>query len=155
MTPSPAVRHQVVVMLLWRRLDAVARTTGGLALAAPLDVQLADGRTMQPDLLYLSPDRLPLARERIEGAPDLVVEVLSPSSARRDRGEKLRAYLELGVGEYWIVDARTCRIELLRNHGGRFEPADAPAGQYRSEALPGLVLDLADFWAEVDGRLAP
>jgi Uma2 family endonuclease len=155
MTPSPAVRHQVVVTLFWRRLDAVARTAGGLAIVAPLDVQLVDGRTVQPDLLYLSPARLPLARERLEGAPDLVVEVLSPTSSRRDRGEKLRAYLELGVGEYWIVDATACRIELLHNRGGRFERAEAPEGQYRSEALPGLVLDLEGFWAEVDARLAP
>jgi Uma2 family endonuclease len=151
-TPSPTLWHQIVATFLLERLARFARETGGLALAAPLDTHLADHTVVQPDLLYISPARMGVARRWIEGAPDLAVEVLSPTTARKDRGEKLRAYAELGVAEYWIVDPDVRQIEFLVNRSGRFEVALALDGRYRSEALPGLALDLVDFWTEVDAR---
>jgi len=151
-TPSPTLRHQSVAAFLLERLVRFARQAGGLALAAPLDTHLAHHTAVQPDLLYISPERMGVARRWVEGAPDLAVEVLSPSTTRKDRGEKLRAYAEFGVREYWIVDPAAGQIEFLLNRGGRFEVAVAFDGRYRSEALPGLALDLVDFWAEVDAR---
>ena len=151
-TPSPTARHQTVSLLLSHRLDALAREIGGMVFTAPLDVALADHTVVQPDLLYLSPERQHRVQERVEGAPDLAIEIISPRTARRDRGEKLRAYAELGVQEYWIVDPAARQIEFLTNRDGRFQVELPLDGVYRSPLLPGIVLDLVDLWGEVDRR---
>ena len=152
-TPSPAVRHQFLLTILSRRLSAIAERSGGLALVAPMDVTLADHSVVQPDLLYVSAQRLGIVRNRIEGAPDLLVEVLSPKTARRDRGEKLKLYAESDVREYWLVDVAGRQIEFLVNRGRRFEVALPADGVYRSELVTELILDLDDLWLEVDRRL--
>jgi Uma2 family endonuclease len=153
MSPSPAVRHQVVLQLLWLRLREIARPLGGLVLLAPMDVTLADHSVVQPDLLYLRAESRGLAVERVEGPPDLLVEVLSPGTVRRDRVQKLALYAESGVREYWLVDPRERQIEFLVNEAGRFVVA-LPAGrEYRSPALSEVHLDLESFWAEVAAEL--
>jgi Uma2 family endonuclease len=90
LTPSRSPRHQIVVPMLWQHFDRIAEAAGGFVFIAPLDVVLADHSVVQPDLLYMSAARLDLVGNRIEGAPDLVVEVLSPGTARYDRGKKLQ-----------------------------------------------------------------
>ena len=152
-TPSPNVPHQLVNFLLARRLDDIARQSGGLVLCAPIDVQLAEHSTVQPDTLYLTSEHRSRARQIVEGAPDLIIEVISPSTARRDRGEKLRLYADSAVREYWIVDPAACQISFLVNRAGRFEVALALDGNYRSEILTELTLDLADLWQELEARL--
>lgn len=152
-SPSPSVLHQVVVLLLGRLLDAAASSAGGLALVAPIDVVLAEHTVVQPDVLYLSAARRGLAGERIEGAPDLVVEVLSAGTVRRDRGEKLVLYAQAGVREVWLVDPAERQIEHLVNEGGRFLVCLPVDGAYRSPALPELRLDVAGFWRELTARL--
>src|SRR3989304_955065 len=97
MSPAPVVRHQDVIGMLFVLLDAAAEASGGKALLSPVDVILADHSVVQPDLLYLSPERRHLVQDQVEGAPDLVVEVLSPGTVHRDRGAKLRLYAESGV----------------------------------------------------------
>jgi Uma2 family endonuclease len=154
MTPAPSLRHQAVVLHLSRLLDDHARVHGGLALAAPVDVALFDHSVVQPDVVYVSPRRLGIAAHRFEGAPDLVVEVVSPDGARRDRLWKLKLYAEAGVREYWIVDPEACAFELLVLRGGSYE-VQMPGGEpYRSPAVAGLELDAARFWASIDERLA-
>jgi Uma2 family endonuclease len=152
-TPAPYVLHQFVALLLALRLEVIARQLGGLVLFAPIDVQLGEHSTVQPDIIYLRPARKVRARTTVEGPPDLIVEVISASTARRDRGEKLRLYAETGVREYWIVDPAAREISFFVNRAGRFEVALALDALYRSEALPELTLDLADFWREFDSRL--
>lgn len=153
LTPSPSPLHQVVASHLWRLLDDIAEATGGLALAAPLDLVLADHSVVQPDVIYLSPARRGIVGARIEGAPDLLVEVLSPGTARRDRGEKLTLYAGSGVREYWIVDPQERQVEFLVNEGGRFVVA-VPAGEeYASPALPEIRLHLPAFWGRVAAKL--
>ena len=154
MTPSPPPLHQIVALVLWRWLDDIACQSGGLALAAPLDTALADHTVVQPDVLYVTRERISIVRERIEGAPDLVIEVLSPSTAWRDRGEKLRAYAEFGVREYWPVDPVARHIEFLVNHEGRFEVALPLDGIYRSGVFPEVTLDLAEMWIAVEKRMS-
>jgi len=153
-SPSPLVLHQIVVLLLHTLLDRIGDSTGGLALAAPLDVTLADHSVVQPDVIYVSAASRAIVQDRIEGAPDLLVEVLSPGTARRDRGEKLLLYAEAGVREYWIVDPRERQIEFLVNEGGRFVVALSAGTEYRSEVLPEIRLDLAAFWREMDRKLS-
>jgi Uma2 family endonuclease len=110
-TPAPSPDHQEV---LARLNDAVRRHVEadglGRTFFAPIDVILADTTIVQPDLVFLDAGRTRLiSRRGIEGAPTLVVEVLSPGTAAVDRGAKLRLYARYGVTFYWIVDldART------------------------------------------------
>jgi Uma2 family endonuclease len=152
-SPSPNPRHQVIVTALWSVLHRIARATGGIAFVAPLDVYLAEHSVVQPDVLYLRAANRGIVGQRIEGAPDLMVEVLSPGTSRRDRAVKLSLYAEAGVREYWLVDPAERQIEFLVNESGRFVVA-LPAGrEYRSQALEEVRLDLVDFWTEVDETL--
>ena len=153
LSPSPSIVHQVVTALLYQHLYAIAKKVGGKAYIAPLDVMLADHSVVQPDVIYISPRRRSIRGERIEGAPDLVVEVVSPGTARRDRSEKLALYAAAGVGEYWIPDFFERQIEFLVNEGGRFVVALPEGGEYRSKVLPEIRLDLAAFWKKVEEDL--
>jgi Uma2 family endonuclease len=152
--PSPTYRHQTVSLLIWQRLHEIAKRTGGAASAAPLDVTLADHSVVQPDVIYVSAARLHVIEERIEGAPDLLVEVLSPGTERRDRSEKLRIYAESGVREYWLVDPKG-HITFLVNREGRFQVELPVDDRYRSAELPEIELDLADLWRELDPSVPP
>lgn len=156
-SPSPSIVHQVVAGLFYQHLYGIAKATGGKAYIAPLDVALADHSVVQPDIIYVSRRRREILQERVEGVPDLVVEVLSPGTSRRDRGDKLALYAEMGVPEYWITsgiaDAIERQIEFLANEGGRFVVALPEGGVYRSRALPEIHLDLAVFWKKVEEDL--
>jgi Uma2 family endonuclease len=149
-SPSPLVLHQLVVMLAFERLRPIAETVGAWVFFAPLDVYFFDHSVAQPDVMYISAARRGIIEKRIEGAPDLVVEVLSPGTARRDRGEKLRLYAEAGVREYWILDPPERQIEFLRNDGGQFMVALPEGGVYRSQALTEISFDVAQYGREID-----
>jgi Uma2 family endonuclease len=144
-TPAPTARHQLIVLALGALLLELARRQGGYAGTAP-DVVLADHSIVQPDLVYVSRRRAGIVRHRIDGAPDLVVEILSPSSGRRDLGEKMRLYAESGVVEYWIVDPELETFEFLENTPGGFRVRLPEGAVYRSAAIAGLELDLETFW---------
>jgi Uma2 family endonuclease len=150
---GPTPLHQVVAQMVWRYLDDIALAAGATAFMAPLDVELADHSVVQPDVIYLSAGRREIARHRIVGPPDLLVEVLSPSSMGRDWRVKLMLYAESGIREYWIVDPKTRLIEFLVNEGGRFMTAMPAGAQYRSQGLPEINLDVAELWRQVESRL--
>jgi Uma2 family endonuclease len=149
LAPAPSLRHQRALIQLVACFLEWARKLGGEALCAPLDVRLADHSVVQPDLMYVTPERRAILRQRVIGAPDLLVEILSPSTARRDRGAKLRLYAESGVREYWIVDPAAATFEFLVLRDGRFTVELPVDGRYVSPAVPGIELDLAAFWAAV------
>jgi Uma2 family endonuclease len=151
--PSPLVLHQAIVLVLAKFLDQTASTVGGRVFFAPLDVHLADHSAVQPDVIYISAARRPIIQDWIEGAPDLLVEVLSPGTARRDRVAKLGLYAESGVREYWIVDPHERHIEHLVNEGGRFVVSLPDGPEYCSRNLPEIHLDLLLFWKTVDEKL--
>ena len=121
MPPAPLTGHQMISMALASRLYLYVDEKGlGTVVAAPTDVVLSDTDVVQPDVLFVSSQRSHiLTRENIQGAPDLVVEILSPATAERDRTVKLDLYAQHGVIEYWIVDpdAKTVSV-LLRGEGG-------------------------------------
>ena len=147
--------HQLLVMRIWRILDDLAEAVGGEALAAPMDVHLADHTVAQPDVLYVSPERQEILQTWIEGAPDLVVEVLSPSTARMDRLLKLNRYAEGGVREYWLVDPAARTIEFYVNDGERFVVHAQDGGSWTSPAVPGIELDIDGLWAAVERKFGP
>jgi Uma2 family endonuclease len=114
-TPAPTTRHQRVVIKIIRRLGDYADAHGGEVLAAPCAVHLSDRDVPEPDVLYLLHDHLHRIGERyVEGPPDLVVEVSSPSTRRFDLLRKRRLYERFGVPEYWFVDLEAERVEAYR-----------------------------------------
>jgi Uma2 family endonuclease len=105
--PAPFFPHQAIVTHLGGLLDQhVRRGNLGVVSVAPVDVVLDAGRhlVVQPDIVFVAAARRAIIRDRIWGAPELVVEVLSRRTAARDRTRKLGWYREYGVAEYWVVD---------------------------------------------------
>ncbi len=133
--PSPTSWHQRVVLAIAMRLESVV----GLdrVLVAPVDVVLDDLNVLQPDILVRAPDA-PVRRGReIRAIPVLVVEVLSPATAARDRDVKTPTYLRAGVAEVWLVDPDSGAIEVhTRERVRRF----GPTRQAVSGAVPGFRL---------------
>jgi Uma2 family endonuclease len=123
-TPSPGLRHQRVVKRLVRTLDDFAEANDlGEVFISPFDVLLEEGDYLEPDVLFVRKDRAHVVTDRgIDGPPDLVVEVLSPSTEDRDRGIKLERYRHYGVPEYWIVDPDARTVEIWRLGEGASEP---------------------------------
>ncbi len=117
-TPSPERQHQEIGGLLYSRLlNYVESHSLGKVFIAPLDTLLDRYTVLQPDILFVSQERLAeVAKRWIEGPPDLVVEVPSPSTKEIDRKRKLAVYSQFGVREYWIVDPEDCALDL-------YEPA--------------------------------
>lgn len=114
MTPAPPYRHQALVWELGTRLRVHARAGGlGIVVGAPIDVFLGDLDVFQPDLLFLSRDHLDrVAEDGVHGAPDLAVEVLSPSTRHLDLGAKRKTYARDGVVEHWVVDPEALAITV-------------------------------------------
>jgi Uma2 family endonuclease len=160
LSPAPTPLHQIVLILLGGHFLEIAEASGGLAAVAPLDVPLAIHSVVQPDVMYLTAARRKLVGQRLEGVPDLVIEILSPATSRRDRGEKLALYAasggggESGVREYWIVDPEARQIEFLVNDGGHFVVTLPSGADYRSPVIREVRLDLAAFWQRVAAMLA-
>jgi Uma2 family endonuclease len=123
-TPSPTSRHQAIVTDLSSRLHVFARARGlGRVLSGPVDVLFAEGDYLAPDLVFVAEARAKVLTDRgVEGPPDLVVEVLSPSTEGRDRGVKLDRYRHFGVGEYWIVDPDERKVEVWALASGAKAP---------------------------------
>ncbi|MBV8899672.1 MAG: Uma2 family endonuclease, partial [Verrucomicrobia bacterium] len=113
---------------------------------APLDVELSPANVYQPDVLYVSNARKDrVKRKRVVGAPDLVAEVLSPSTARYDQGDKLLRYARSSVAEMWIIDPEDHQVEVYRfDRENPLEPKRILKGDdvLRTELLPGFELPL-------------
>lgn len=126
----PVPKHQAIVGEILFLFMTIARKIGGRAFTAPIEVYLDEHNIFEPDVLYLKPDsRCVVGDKRIIGPPDLVVEVLSPGTAKYDRQQKYQVYERFGVGEYWIVDPLHLVVEVwtLGTHG-QFQRQGAFAG---------------------------
>ncbi len=144
--PSPNTAHQRLIVKLFRSLDQFVEQRGlGELFLSPLDVFFDRENTAQPDLLFVASANSGIVTNRIVGAPDIAVEILSPSSIRRDRYDKLELYAEFGVKEYWIVDLANRSVEILVLQNGRYSvhSSAADAGTVSSSVLAGLEIDLA------------
>lgn len=150
MVPAPTTRHQRIVRDLGFLLHAFVRDQGlGELFYAPVDVILGQGdarEVAQPDLVFITAARADIVKlHGIEGAPDLVVEVLSPGTEERDRGYKRTLYARHGVREYWIVDpeARTVDVHADAATAPRRDEAD---GSLSSPLFPGLAIALPEIF---------
>lgn len=123
MVPSPNFYHQSISINISQALKKFVKENNlGIVLYAPFDVVLSETDVLQPDILFLSRDRMSLiTNKNLKGAPDLVVEILSSSTMERDRLVKKRLYMEHGVKEFWIVDPDKKRVEVLVLKEGGFE----------------------------------
>ena len=154
MTPSPFTNHQRASARLFVAIhDNVERTSSGEVFYAPFDVVFSDYDVVEPDILYISNERSSIITEKnIQGAPDLVVEVLSPGTRRRDRTLKRDLYERFGVLEYWLVDPRSRSVTVYRRQDPKFgEPEEltADTGDHLSTPLlPGFEIPLVEIFAE-------
>ncbi len=140
MVPAPNLRHQRIGTRLGALLHAFVQERDlGEVFHAPCDVVLSNTDVVQPDLLFVSEERahLLLGGDNVLGAPDLVVEILSPSTAGRDRTLKRALYAKHGVKEYWLVDPDARTVTVLRLGAGDFEVA-AIYGEGQTMASPTL-----------------
>lgn len=146
MTSPASLRHQLLADFLTRILGIYVEERGlGLVLSAPFQVKLPQsGR--EPDVLFVANEnRHRLRKNYLDGPADLVVEIVSPESIGRDRGDKYREYEQAGVPEYWLIDPDRQEAEFYRlDERGRYRLAMADdAGVYRSPIVSG-------FWLKVD-----
>lgn len=151
MTSPASDRHQDLVRFLIAVLGIYVETHAlGVIRPAPFQMKLArSGR--EPDLLFVARKNLDRLKEsHLEGPADLVVEIISPESVGRDRGDKFYEYEQGGIPEYWLIDPQTKRVEFYRlTPGGQYQltPPDAE-GVYRSALLPGFWLSVKWLWQE-------
>ena len=145
--PSPLPLHQLAVLAIVRLLDDYIAEHGGLVLTAPLDIVLDEFDVVQPDVVFFRAERSHLVRPDAvpRHAPDIVVEVLSPSTASTDRGRKRRLFARYGVPEYWIVDPLARRIEVHALDDGVYRETQVAAGDQtvHSILLPDLTFEAA------------
>ena len=152
MSPAPNVAHQDIIVSLIYILQGFVRSRKlGRVLVAPVGVILPDiASPVQPDVLVVLTPNLGIIGERVEGVPDLVIEVLSPGTARHDRQVKYRLYAEAGVTEYWIIDPDACAADIYTRRGNAFVPLGhyQRDGAIHSELLPDLTIPMTELCGE-------
>jgi len=147
-TPAPSPDHQSAVVNISRVLsNHVGAGKLGRVFVAPTDVVLSKNDIVEPDVFFIAQKNLSrIGPNNIQGAPDLVIEILSPSTAAQDRGPKLALYERVGVQEYWIADptARTVEIrEFGRPRRTRVYKEDQ---SFETKILPGLTVRVTDLF---------
>ena len=149
MSPAPAPEHQrVSIRLAVKLFNYLMQKAKGEVLYAPIDVYLDEENAYQPDIVVvLEGSKARITQKGIEGAPDLVVEILSPSTAYYDLTEKKEVYERSGVKEYWIVDPKRKTFEIYANtqEGFKLISQARGKGKVRSELLD-IDLDLAEVF---------
>jgi Uma2 family endonuclease len=152
MTPSPIPRHQRISKRLLMQLESFVRQKQvGEVFSAPIDVILSDVDVVVPDLIFISRERSSIITgKNIQGVPDLIIEILSPSTAERDRHLKRKTYAKFGVTEYWLVDPVTCTVHILRLHEGDYQSVSTFSLQQNltSPLFQGLNLPLTEIFEE-------
>ena len=152
-TPSPNTKHQAIAInlagMIWSYLQ---QRPIGRVFGAPFDVVFSDFDVVEPDLLYLSSARAAavLTPKHAKGAPDLVVEIGSKGTRKRDETIKRRLYERFGVSEYWVIDPEIDTIKVYRRPGGRYKRAAELSLEdgdvLTTPLLPGLDLPLAKIF---------
>lgn len=150
MAPAPNLQHQMIVwnlsQIFGRHLE---KHPAGRMFFAPCDVYLSEHNVVQPDVLFVAKSRLGiLSEDGVHGAPDLVVEVLSPSTAQLDTRTKRRLYAKHGVKELWLVDPSLLQIQRYDFARAAAKPVQliAEAERFKTALLPGLTLTAAEIF---------
>jgi Uma2 family endonuclease len=148
---APDWQHQEALMVLTGYLWNYIRPRRlGRLVQSPVGVILSEEDGVQPDLVYISREREHIIQRRgVYGAPDLLVEVLSPGTKARDRGVKMRRYAASGVPLYWLVDPESETLEAYRLVGAGYEQIGifGRGTTFRPELFPGLEIPIDDLWS--------
>ena len=142
----PNINHQDIVLFLAVVVGSfVDFFKLGHLLICPVEVKLPNGNSREPDVLFVSNEHLSrITPQRIDGAPDLIIEIVSPESVGRDFDAKFDEYQDAGVQEYWVIDPRRKQVLFYQlGSDGLFKLANVDNGIYRSKIISG-------FWLRVD-----
>jgi Uma2 family endonuclease len=148
-SPTAFEPHQsAVVEILYALRDHVGRVAGGRVFVAPFEVHLPSGAVVEPDVFWVAPARLEIVRQWVFGAPDLVVEVVSPAHPERDRIVKRDLYALNGVREYWVAEPAMRSVEVLALEQGHYRPAGwfTAGSRLVSPSLPGFSAAIDDLF---------
>jgi Uma2 family endonuclease len=148
--PSPI--HQEVLRNLLFGLETFNRQhRKGSIFCAPIDVYLDEYNKTQPDIIFLTNEkRSVITKDGITGVPDLIIEIISPTSVIRDRIEKKNLYERMSVGEFWLVDPQNSTIEIYTLQDNRYELLSAATtfeGELKSGLFEGLSINLTDIFS--------
>lgn len=155
MTPPANFPHSALAVRIIVPLQNYSEATGGLVQESSAGFDFPSGDTLAPDVTFISASRLATGPRPEQGGPvkivpDLVVEVLSPSTARRDRTEKKKVYEHCGVEEYWLVDPRRREVAILQREGDRFGTLRVTrTGPIVSRVAAGLDLTIEKLFANL------
>jgi Uma2 family endonuclease len=150
--PSPLPRHQIMSKRVFLALVDHTGVHGGEVFYAPFDIVLSEYNVVQPDLIYFGPDLARRIRpmEHVRFPPDVAIEVLSPSTARNDRGRKRDLMARYRVPEYWIVDPDERGIEVFPLASEGYAPPRIITGELLvTAAIPGFQLDVSRLFDEL------
>jgi Uma2 family endonuclease len=152
LSPTPALRHQLIARELNYVIDHYVRTKNlGRFFGMPLSVRIDRDVVLEPDLQFIrfGTPADNLETTWIEGAPTLAIEILSRSTAQHDLRRKRELYEQYGVEEYWIVNLTKQTITALHLVDGRYQPIAQTNDQFSSQAIPGLVINIAELFAGI------
>lgn len=150
MSPSPAPYHQIISGNLYEILKAESRKAEDIVFFSPIDLYIDRKNVYQPDLIYISKENKQIITTRgIEGVPDVVIEIISPSNIFSDRNTKKKVYQKIGVKEYWIVDPANQTLEIYLHDQSNPEVPHlylAGEGKVISTVISGLEFDLKSIF---------
>lgn len=143
MSPAPSYQHQKILGNLYAQLfEFVNKNKLGEIVMAPVDVYLDEQNAYQPDIVFLANENLHLVQNGvIKGAPDFIIEILSPFNKQHDLLDKKAVYERSGVKEYWIVDPETSTAEGYQLQQGQYQPI----GTFKNELRPALFSEKISF----------
>lgn len=146
---TPSKTHELTVHRIHQALtEHVDANDYGAVFRSPWPLELSKLDLVRPDVYFLSWERAAAIRpDGVAGTPELVVEIVSPESSKRDRGEKLRLYAWSAVQEYWLVDPVAKTFEPMRKGRQGFDPIEYTGNSFVSELLPEFTLDLSALFA--------
>jgi Uma2 family endonuclease len=150
MVPSPNESHQrILANILYILINYVRRNKLGAVYCAPFDIIFSEEDIVQPDVIFVSNEnKKVITKDNIKGTPDLLVEILSPSTSSLDIGIKKKLYARHGVREYWIVDSERETVDVFRLKGGEFEGKRyGPQDSLSSDVIKDLAIEVKEIFA--------
>lgn len=151
LSPAPVINHQKLVVKLGHVFYQTCQPNG-IVLVSPVDVHFDRDNQVQPDLVFITNENSDIIKEkRIEGAPDLLCEILSPSSGTHDKIRKKELYERFGVKEYWLIDPVHFFVDqfVLKNGKYDLQKTHADTDTITSDNLSCISVDLSDVFADI------
>jgi Uma2 family endonuclease len=147
MNSAPVPQHQKISRHIQFQLFSAIELNGlGQVMDAPVDIQFSNHDVVQPDLVVVLTENRIITTTKVKGVPDLVVEILSPSTAQRDEGLKKELYEQSGVPEYWVVDPDEKSVRKYALTNQKYGEAVRCVDTVEFDGLPDIVVDLTRVW---------